>query len=80
MSLIEYKMTHEEMAEILKINKEGSDPVMFISGGSRLGKSLRQKINDYWLKLGIKYGFNSSTVRKSPKGGLFFIAEKSVKK
>ena len=71
----EFEMTREEMDHILAINKEGGDPVMFLSGGTPLGMSLAEKINRYWDQLGNKYGFKPSTVEGSAKGELFFIAE-----
>ena len=72
----EFEMTQEEMNKILDINKEGGDPVMFISGGIPIGKSLQDKVDDYWDTLGIKYGFNPRTVRgPGSKGKLSFTAE-----
>lgn len=56
-------MTQEEMDNIIKINKEGSDPVMYLSGGIPMGRSLQEKINDYWSELGNKYGFKPMTVQ-----------------
>lgn len=68
-------MTQEEMNDIIAINKEGCDPVMLLNGGTSMGKSLREKINDYWEILGKKYGFKPITVEGSAKGKLFFLAE-----
>jgi hypothetical protein len=68
-------MTQEEMDNIIAINKEGGDPVMFLSGGVPMGNSLQEKINQYWEILGNKYGFKPLTVEGSAKGKLFFIAE-----
>lgn len=48
---------------------------MFLSGGTPMGRSLREKINDYWEHLGKKYGFNFNTVEASPSGKLFFYAD-----
>ena len=71
----EFEMTQEEMDNIIAINKEGGDPVMFLSGGVPMGNSLQEKINQYWEILGNKYGFKPLTVEGSAKGKLFFIAE-----
>lgn len=71
----EFEMTREEMDKIIAINKEGGDPVMFLSGGMPLGQSKQEKINDYWEILGTKYGFKPMTVEGSSKGSLFFLAE-----
>lgn len=71
----EFEMTPEEMDEILRINKEGGDPVMFLSGGVPLGRSLREKINDYWKSLGEKYGFDYLTVKGPGKTNLHFYAK-----
>ena len=59
----QYKLTDEEYAEILKINKEGGDPVMFLPGGVPMWRSLAEKINFYWDELGRKHGFIPSTVK-----------------
>ena len=71
----EFEMTQEEMDNIIAINKGGGDPVMFLSGGTPMGSSLQEKINQYWEILGNKYGFKHMTVEGSSKGKLFFIAE-----
>lgn len=71
----EFEMTQEEMDNIIAINKGGGDPVMFLSGGTPMGSSLQEKINQYWEILGNKYGFKPITVEGSSKGKLFFIAK-----
>jgi len=71
----EFEMTQEEMDKIISINKEGGDPVMYLSGGIPMGRSLQEKINDYWKELGDKYGFKPMTVQGSSRGNLFFTAE-----
>lgn len=66
----EFELTDEQFNEILKINKEGSDRVMYISGGQPLGSgsggsfmSLQEKINAYWEKLGAELGFDWETIQ-----------------
>lgn len=71
----EYQLQQAEMDKILSINKEGGDPVIYLSGGVPMGRSLQEKINDYWETLGEKYGFKSTTVQPSDKGELYFTAE-----
>jgi len=71
----EFEMTQEEMDNIIEINKGGGDPVMFLSGGTPMGSSLQEKINQYWEILSDKYGFKQMTVEGSAKGKLFFLAE-----
>lgn len=71
----EFQMTQEEMDRIIQINKEGGDPVMYLSGGQPMGRSLQEKINDYWKELGNKYGFEPLSGQASSKGGLYFTAE-----
>lgn len=71
----EFEMTQEEMDNIITINKGGGDPVMFLSGGTPMGSSLQEKINQYWKILSDKYGFEQMTVEGSSKGKLFFLAE-----
>jgi hypothetical protein len=70
----EFEMTREEMDNIIAINKSGGDPVMFLSGGTPMGSSLQEKINQYWKILSDKYGFEQMTVEGSSKGDLFFLA------
>lgn len=71
----EFKMTQEEMDKILSINKEGGDPVTYLSGGKPMGKSLQEKINDYWKELGKKYGFQWDTVTGPGSTKLHFKAK-----
>lgn len=75
----EFEMTREEMDNILAINKGGGDPVMFLSGGTPMGSSLQEKINQYWKILSDKYGFNEFSVEGSARGELFFLAEPKPK-
>ncbi len=58
-----FTLTKEQFEEIVKINKEGGDPLMYLSGGIRVGKSLQEKINDYWEKLGEELKFKWNTVQ-----------------
>lgn len=71
----EFQMEQSEMDNILAINKGGGDPVMFLGGGTPMGSSLQEKINQYWDILGNKYGFKPLTVEGSARGKLFFLAE-----
>jgi hypothetical protein len=69
----EFKMTQEEMDDIISINKSKM-PVMKI-GNVTTGMDLQEKINEYWKGLADKYGFKQMTVEPSSKGKLFFLAE-----
>lgn len=71
----EFEITQEEMDNIITINKGGGDPIMFLSGGTPMGSSLQEKINQYWEILSDKYGFEQMTVEGSARGKLFFLAE-----
>lgn len=57
-----FKLSKEEFDGIIAINKEGGDPVMFLSGGIPMGRSLGEKINDYWMEMGEKHGFDWKTI------------------
>jgi len=66
----EFELTDEQFNKILEINKSGSDRVMYIQGGQRLGSgpggnfmSLQEKINVYWEELGKELGFDWETVQ-----------------
>lgn len=76
----EFELTDEQFEEIMKINKEGGDRVMYITGGQPLGtgkggafRSLQDKINDYWDKLAAELGFNKDTIK--PVTNRKFLAE-----
>lgn len=58
-----FKLLKEEMDEIIKINKTGGDPLIYLSGGIPIGRSLEDKINDFWESLGGKYGFDWESVK-----------------
>ncbi len=70
----EFEMTKEEMDNIVAINKDGGDPVMFIGGGQPIGSSLQENINKYWQTLSEKYEFDQMSVEPSSRGKLFFLA------
>ena len=74
----EFKMTQDEMDNILQINKD-TGPVMLI-GGVRTGMDKQKNINKYWDGLADKYGFNTETVEPSSRGDLFFLAEPAMTK
>ena len=57
-----FTLNDEQFQAILDINKKGGDPVMYLSGGTPLGRSLQEKINDFWVILGQKMGFDRETV------------------
>jgi hypothetical protein len=69
----EFKMTQEEMDDIIAMNKNKM-PVLKI-GNVVTGMDLQERINNYWVGLGNKYGFKPMSVEKSSKGKLYFLAE-----
>jgi hypothetical protein len=69
----EFKMTQQEMDDIIAINKDQM-PVMKI-GDVTTGMDLQERINAYWKGLSDKYGFEQMTVEGSSNGKLFFLAE-----
>ncbi len=77
-----FKLTDEEFAEIVAINKEGGDPVMYLSGGTPMGRSLAEKVNFYWEGLGRKRGFDPTTVQAGSSDKYFSAeeVEKEVEK
>jgi len=58
-----FKLSDEQFDEILRINKKGGDPVMYLSGGIPMGRSLQEKINDFWDNLGKELGFDWKTIQ-----------------
>ena len=69
----EFKMTQQEMDDIIAIN-ENRMPLMKI-GNVSTGMDLQARVNNYWKGLSDKYGFKRITVEPSSKGKLFFLAE-----
>ena len=69
----EFKMTQQEMDDIIAINRNKM-PMLKI-GDVITGLDLQENINEYWKKLGDKYGFEYMTVEPSSRGNLFFLAE-----
>lgn len=65
----EFQITQEELDHIKSIN-EG-----FNYFGLSLMNPAQIKTDDYWKKLGEKYGFNSKTVERTSKSELIFLAE-----
>lgn len=57
-----FTLSDAQFEKIVRINKEGGDPVMYLSGGQRIGRSLQEKINDYWKIIGKEMGFDYTTV------------------
>ena len=65
-------LTNEQFEKIVQINKEGGDPVLYLSGGNPIGRSLQEKINDYWRELGKDMSFDWRTV-ESINGRDFYV-------
>ena len=64
-----YRINDKDFEIILGLNKEGSDTVMYLSGGLPLGsgpggnfRGLQGKINDFWKVLGKQEGFDDETI------------------
>ena len=72
-----YHIEDSEWEEILAINKEGSDPVMYLSGGIPLFRSKQEKINDFWQKLSAEKRFDMKTIE--PISDRDFLAEPIIK-
>jgi len=71
-----FKMTQEEMDDIIAINKANPKmPVVLLFGKYNLNETLENNINSYWEGMGKKYGFDSLTVEPSDESKLHFTAE-----
>lgn len=73
MSKREFEMSPEELGEIFAACRPV--PAMYLSGGQLMGNSIQENANAAWARLGKKLGFKHMTVRPSPKGERFFMAE-----
>lgn len=63
-TLTNFRMTDQEMNDIIAINKN-MPPVMKM-GDYWSGLDLQERINDYWKILGEKYGFDHMSVQMHP--------------
>jgi hypothetical protein len=68
----EFKMTQQEMDDLIAINKN-NPPVMKIGDGWS-GMDLQEKINSRWEGIAERYGFEQMSVEPSHKGALYFLA------
>lgn len=72
----EFEMTPEQRETLLKAMQPV--PVMFLSGGQPMFRSVQENANDAWEKLGREMGFKHMTVRPVPgKPDTFFTAEET---
>ncbi len=68
----EYEMTEDDLADLLK----ACEPVPYMVFGGREPMSQQDRANHAWESLGVKMGFDSTTVQPvSGKGERFFRAE-----
>ncbi len=68
-----FEMTQADLDAILDACKP--TPVMFLSGGTRIGGSKQENANEAWKRLGEKMGFDHMTVQPIyGKGNRFFSA------
>ena len=68
-----YGMTEEDLARILDASKP--TPLMYLTGGIPMSGSQQERANAAWAELGLKMGFDSTTVQPIPgKGNRFFSA------
>jgi hypothetical protein len=69
----EYEMTEAQLEALLDACKP--TPVMFLSGGQRMGRSTQENAESAWRALGREMGFDGMTVAPVPgKGQRFFTA------
>lgn len=59
-----YDMTPEQQDTLLKACRP--TPVMYLSGGQRMGPTPQENANAAWRKLGNELGFKWDTVRPIP--------------
>ena len=60
-----FEMTQEQLEKLLDACKP--TPVMFLSGGVPMGRSVQENANDAWAAIGSEMGFQHMTVQ--PAGG-----------
>ena len=66
-------MSQEQLDILLEACKP--TPVMYLSGGHPMHRSLQENANDAWEKLGKEMGFKHMTVKPKGKNIRFFSAE-----
>ena len=70
----EFEMTQEQLDRILEAGKP--TPVMYLSGGIRMGGSPQENANAAWTSLSHELGFDFMSVRPiHGKDQRFFTAE-----
>lgn len=70
----EYYLSQEQLAELLEASKPV--PVLYLSGGERLGPTQQERAHRVWEKLGKELGFDYLTVQPVPgKSPRYFTAE-----
>jgi hypothetical protein len=77
MNKVKFTLTDEQFKRIVQINKKGGDPVMYLSGGIPMGKSLPEKINDYWKEIGKDMGFNWTTIEPIDNRNFYALTTKN---
>jgi hypothetical protein len=68
-----YEMSEADLAKLIEAMRP--QPVMYLSGGMPLFKSVQENANEAWAELGSRLGFDYMTVRPNGKGDRFFDAE-----
>lgn len=67
----EFEMTQEQLDKLL----EACKPVPYMVIGGMEPRSLQERANDAWERLGKELGFKHMTVQPLSKGNRFFTAE-----
>ncbi len=68
-----FEMPAEDLEIILNASKP--TPVLYLSGGARMGQNPQENANYAWATLGRKMGFDPMSVRPTGEGNRFFSAE-----
>ena len=68
----EYRMTKRQLAEL----REACRPVPYVVVNGKPPRSLQEKAEAFWKRLGRRFGFNWRTVRPAPeRNQQYFLAE-----
>lgn len=75
----EFEITEEQLNKLLEACRP--TPVMYISGGQRMGRTQQENANSAWCALGRELGFDGMTVRPVPDGrGMRFFTAEAIEK
>lgn len=85
MAIKKFTLSKEDWDKLMELSKEArSTPVIALSvadglAGRDFASRAHDNVYDYWYEMGLKYGFNSHTIKPLSEENRTIMAEKTVK-